>query len=84
MILHIQLIDDIWHTESEHRSNTSVQGKIKYELGLHCFGRTEQEHIDLVSKHGFGDIGIAKLEDFVPEFASEVHSQRLLTASKGS
>ena len=80
LILHIQLTDDIWQTEDEHRSNTSMTGKVKFELGLHCFGRTEQEHIDLVSKHGFTDIEIKKLVDFVPEFASEVHSQCLLTA----
>ena len=82
LILHIQLIDEIWQTETEHKSNTSVQGKIKYELGLHCFGRTEQEHIDIVSRHGFTDININKLEDFVPEFAEEVHSQRLLVARR--
>lgn len=82
LILHIQLTDDVWQTENEHKSNTSVQGKIKYELGLHCFGRTEQEHIDIVSRHGFTNIEIKKLEDFVPEFAHEVHSQRLLVARK--
>ena len=61
-----------------------MQEKIKYELGLHCFGRTEQAHIDLVARHGFTDIEIIKLEDFVPEFASEVHSQRLLIARNGN
>lgn len=83
LLLHIQLIDDIWKTEDEHRARNKVQDKIKYELGLHCFGRTEQAHRDLVAKHGFNDIGITKFEDFVPGFAAEVHSQRLLVARNG-
>ena len=84
LILHIQLTDDIWQSEDQYKADSSVHGKIKYELGLHCFGRTEQEHIDIVSRHNFVDIEIKKLEDFVPEFAHEVHSQRLLVARKAS
>ena len=84
LILHIQLTDDIWQSEDQYKADSSVHGKIKYELGLHCFGRTEQEHIDIVSRHNFVDIEINKLEDFVPEFAHEVHSQRLLVARKAS
>lgn len=84
LILHIQLTDDIWQSEVQYKADSSVHGKIKYELGLHCFGRTEHEHIDIVSRHNFVDIDIKKLEDFVPEFAHEVHSQRLLVARKAS
>ena len=84
LILHIQLTDDIWQSEDQYKADSSVHGKIKYELGLHCFGRTEPEHIDIVSRYNFVDIEIKKLEDFVPEFAHEVHSQRLLVARKAS
>ena len=84
LILHIQLTDDVWQTEDQYKADTSVHGKIKYELGLHCFGRTEQEHIGMVSRYGFVDIEIIKLEDLVPEFAQDVHSQRLLVARKAS
>ena len=84
LVLHIQLKDDIWRTEDEHYSNRSIKGKIKYAYGLHCFGRTEQEHIEHVSRFNFTELEINKLEDFVPEFAAEVHSQRLLTARKKS
>ncbi|CAN5706055.1 hypothetical protein BH24ACI3_BH24ACI3_06090 [soil metagenome] len=41
LILHIQLTDEIWTTEAEWKAGTSLKDKIKYDYGLHCFGRTE-------------------------------------------
>lgn len=84
LVFHIQLTDEIWQTEDTHKADSSLTGKLKYEIGLHCFGRTEQEHIDILSRHGFKDIQINKLEDLVPEFADEVNSQRILLATNGT
>lgn len=82
LLLHIQRTDSVWQTEEEVKTDKSLKGKVKYQYGLHCFGRSEQEHIDIVSKHQFDEIRIEKLEDFVQEYADLVHSQRLLTARK--
>jgi len=82
LVLHIQLIDEIWKTEDEHRSDRSIQGKLKYDIGLHCFGRTLERHTELLEQHGFETKEIINLGELVPEMADEVHSQRMLIATK--
>lgn len=82
LLLHIQLNDETWKSEEEMRSDRSAKGRVKFKIGLHCFGRTEEEHIELVSKHGFDVVEIRQLVDFFPEFADEIGSQRLLIARK--
>lgn len=84
LALHIQLIDDIWQTEEDWKNNASLKGKVKYKYGLHCFGRTEEQHIDLVSKNGFSEIEIIKLNDLFQRDSDELHSQRLLVAQKNT
>ncbi len=83
LILHIQLTDEIWSTEAEWKAGTSLKDKIKYDYGLHCFGRTEQQHSDIVTKNGFDEIKFERLADMVPEFADDIRSQRLMIARKG-
>ncbi|HMJ09255.1 MAG TPA: class I SAM-dependent methyltransferase, partial [Pyrinomonadaceae bacterium] len=80
LVLHIQLIDEIWKTENEWQSDNSVKGKIKFRYGLHCFGRTEECHEQLVAAQGFTNINIAPIADFPGANSAEIQSQRLLTA----
>lgn len=82
LILHIQMIDDVWRTEDAWKKDSSVKGKLKFRYGLHCFGRTEETHRELIAKHGFGDIGVENLSDIVTENFDDVCSQSLLTATK--
>ncbi len=82
LVLHIQLIDDIWRTEEQWKADTSLRGKIKFKYGLHCFGRTKQAHIDAVAKHGFEAIEMQNIADLVPDQFDDVCSQSLLTAKK--
>lgn len=84
LVLHIQMTDDVWKTEDQWKADTSLQGKIKYKYGLHCFGRTEQAHIDVVERHGFTDIKVQSIADFVPEEFDDICSQSLLTAVKAA
>lgn len=84
LVLHIQLIDEVWKTEDQWKADTSLQGKIKYKYGPHCFGRTEQAHIDAVTKYGFRDIKIESIADFIPEDFDDICSQSLLTAVKAA
>ncbi|HEY0658392.1 MAG TPA: class I SAM-dependent methyltransferase, partial [Pyrinomonadaceae bacterium] len=62
LILHIQLKDSVWRTEEDWKNGKSIKSKIKYQYGLHCFGRSEQEYSDIVARHQFGDIEIKKIE----------------------
>jgi SAM-dependent methyltransferase len=82
LLLHIQLADDVWKTEDDWKSDTSLQGKIKYKYGLHCFGRTKEKHSEMVKKHGFAEIAFESLEALANENSSETDSQYLLTARK--
>jgi SAM-dependent methyltransferase len=82
LILHIQLIDDVWRTEDDWRSDNTVAGKIKFRYGLHCFGRTENRHVEMVGAKGFNNIEISKIDGDWLEAFPEIASQRILTADK--
>lgn len=84
LILHIQMIDAMWRTEDDWKNDASVQGRLKFRYGLHCFGRTEAAHREIVAKHGFGDIKVENLADMVTENFDDVCSQSLLTATKSA
>ena len=82
LILHIQLSDDAWKTESEWKADTSLKGKLKFRYGLHCFGRSAEHHVELVEKHGFSDV---QIEDLAPEAAAELNgtqAEAILTARR--
>jgi hypothetical protein len=64
------------------KNDGSIVGKLKYNYGLHCFGRTADEYIESVRRHGFDDIRIQKLEGFDAKYDEELQSQRLLIARK--
>lgn len=82
LVLHIQLEDSVWKTEDDWKSDDSVKGKLKYRYGLHCFGRSSNQHEELVSKHGFSSINFENLTDFENENSSQDDSQKLLIATK--
>jgi SAM-dependent methyltransferase len=82
LILHIQLKDSVWRTEEDWKNGKSIKSKIKYQYGLHCFGRSEQEYCDIVARHQFGDIEIKKIEGYPQKYAAELNSQRILIAHK--
>ena len=79
LILHIQLTDDVWKPEEEWKSDTSIRGKMKLKYGLHCFGRTDQEHKDIIENFNFRVVSITPL----PVVAGDkVSAQALLIAEK--
>lgn len=80
--MHIQLTDGVWQTEERWKNDKSVKGKLKYRCGLHCFGRSEKECVEIVTRHEFSEIKIENIEDFIQEKSDELHSQRLLIAYK--
>jgi SAM-dependent methyltransferase len=83
ILLHIQLIDPLWKTEDEWRADKSLQGRLKFKYGLHCFGRTIEDHVRLVRNHGFIDVYTKPLTELVDDEAgSELVSQSILTATK--
>lgn len=82
LILHVQLPDMIWRTESEWRGDASLQGKVKFKYGLHCFGRTEEQYAEFLHRHGFIDLEFYEIEKLFERESDELASQRLLIANK--
>lgn len=82
LVLHIKLLDEFWKTEDEWKNDTSIEGKLKYKYGLHCFGRTEEKHIEIVKSSGFENVAIEEIAKLVPENFDDICSQHLLTAIK--
>ncbi len=82
LILHIQLLDGIWKTEEEWKSDRSVRGRLKLRYGLHCFARSPDSHLEMVARAGFIDARIERIADLITENFDDICSQHLLTASK--
>lgn len=80
LVMHIQLIDEVWKPESEWVNDTSLKGKLKYRYGLHCFGRSKEQHTETVERNGFTDVKIADIADIVTDDFDDICSQHLLTA----
>ncbi|KXK02822.1 MAG: type 11 methyltransferase [Acidobacteria bacterium OLB17] len=82
LILHIQLSDDIWRSEEEWKSDTSVKGKLKFRYGLHCFGRSAERHRELVEKHNFTNVSIEPLSDEAAAELNGTKAEAMLIASR--
>jgi len=84
VILGIQLLEPGWKTEAEWLNDRSIKGRLKFKYGLHCFGRTPEEHLAMAAKHGFVDGRIESVADVVAEKFDDICSQHLMTAYKPS
>ncbi|MEO8649431.1 MAG: methyltransferase domain-containing protein [Acidobacteriota bacterium] len=82
LILHTHLLDGEWRSEDEWKKDRSVQGRLKFRYGLHCFGRTEESHRQMLEKHGFEQIEFKDLADVVSEKFDDICEQSLFTAIK--
>lgn len=82
LVLHVQLDEGSWKREDEWKSDTSVKGRLKYNYGLHNFGRPQLEHVAMVEAAGFTNVEIVSLADAFPAGFEDIGDQHLLTATK--
>ncbi len=82
VIIGIQLLEPGWKTEAEWLADRSIKGRLKFKYGLHCFGRTPEEHLAMAAKHGFVDARIESVAEMVDEKFDDICSQHLMTAHK--
>ena len=80
LILHLQIEDEIWRSESHWRVQRSLRGRIRYRYGLHCFGRDESEVKELVSRCGFDQVEIRPISDWVDDDFDDICRQHVLAA----
>jgi cyclopropane fatty-acyl-phospholipid synthase-like methyltransferase len=82
LILQIQLPDDKWKSEAEWKADDSIKGRLKYQYGLHCFGRSEETHRKLIAQGGFTNTSITRIDNVVDENSDEILTMDLLIAQK--
>ena len=82
LLLHFAVPDQVWRTEEQWRSDTSLAGRIKLRYGLNCFGRSPAEMADLVARNGFTDVTVCPLSGSMAVPCDDVQDQHLLTARR--
>jgi SAM-dependent methyltransferase len=83
LLLHFAVPNQVWRTEAQWRSDTSLTGRTKLRYGLNCFGRSAAEMADLVARNGFTDVTIRRLSGSVTvPCDDDVQDQHLLTARR--
>ncbi len=79
LLLHFPQPDDTWRTEDAWRSDASLKGRAKLRFGLHCFGRPDDQLVDMVVAAGFKDACTHALKSRT-SVDDDVTHQRLLVA----
>jgi 2-polyprenyl-3-methyl-5-hydroxy-6-metoxy-1,4-benzoquinol methylase len=83
LLLHFAVPDQVWRTEKQWRSDSSLAGRTKLHYGLNCFGRPIAEMAGLVAHNGFSDVTVRPLgESITVPCDDDVSGQHLLTARR--
>ena len=82
LLLHFAVPDQVWRTEEQWQSDTSLAGRTKLRYGLNCFGRSSAEMADLVARNGFTDVRVSPLSGSMTVPCDDVQDQHLLTARR--
>ncbi len=82
LALHVQLNEGDWKTEDTWKEDRSVKGKLKYNYGLHNFGRPESEHLAMANAAGLVEVKVDPLSPLFPNGFEDIGEQHLLTAVK--
>jgi SAM-dependent methyltransferase len=84
LLLHFAVPDQVWRTEGQWRSDTSLACRTKLRYGLNCFGRSADEMSDLVARNGFTDVTVRPLSGSITVPGDDVQDQHLLTARRNN
>jgi SAM-dependent methyltransferase len=83
-IIHIVLSEPGWKSESEWRSDETIQGKLKINFGLYCFSREEEGVTRELERRGFQDIIITKVSDRYPNINGDLAHQHVIFATRSN
>lgn len=73
-----------YRTEGQWLSDGSLVGHAKIRYGLNCFGRSEAEMVDLVTRSGFTNAVTSPLKGYIAIPGDDIPNQHLLTARRAS
>lgn len=82
LALHVQLQNDVWKSEDQWRGDSSIEGKLKFRCGLHCFGRTAETLESMLKEKGFANISFTKLSDLMLSDPDNEDTEYLVTADR--
>jgi len=83
LIIHTALDEDGWRSEEDWRRDTSLEGRLRWKYGLHCFNRDGEAVTGMCEMAGYTSIVIQPMQDLCPENFDEVCTQHLICAVKG-
>ncbi len=83
LMLHFAVPDGTrWRTEADWRADGTLANRAKLRYALNCFGRSTDEMLDLVTRHGFTQASARSLAGVVTLPGDDIPGQHLLTARR--
>lgn len=71
-----------WRSEEDWRRDTSVTGRARFHLGLHCFARSASWYEARFTAHGFVDVDVSPVATRSGDVFDDVCTQHLVVARK--
>lgn len=81
LVFHVVIDAENWRSEADWSRDKSLQGRVRYAVGLHCFSRTEPECRVKVEGAGFKNVEIFPVNK-IAEIRDDIGMQHLVTALK--
>lgn len=81
-LCHIVADGQNWSTEAEWRSDASLRGRIKWVCGLHCFKRSVDDVVRMVTAAGFTKPESLLIRDIADTQDQDLHNQHLFIFNK--
>lgn len=81
-LCHVVLDDQVWKSERAWRSDVSLKGRLKWHVGLHCFGRQASSIARQFETAGFVNLRIVPVADFGLANGDDICSQHVCIAEK--
>lgn len=81
-LCHVALDDETWKSETVWRNDMSLKGRLKWHIGLHCFGRNAPSIARHFETAGFANLKIVPVADLGFTNGDDICSQHLCIAEK--
>lgn len=84
-VCHVVINGEGWKTESDWRSDKSFRGRVKWEIGLHCFSRTPESFEQMLTAAGLSLLELKPISTLVMDLANDdIQKQHLSVFARPS
>jgi ubiquinone/menaquinone biosynthesis C-methylase UbiE len=78
VVCHITLDREGWKTESTWRADKSLKGRVKWQIGMHCFARSPESYEQMIERAGLKLVELTPISAMKIDLASDdVEGQHL-------